>query len=190
MDADAFYGTTAAAPEAPPTPGTLTTGGLAEPSTAKAEAEPPKDAQEALYGDPEAVASRYLPTMGDALQRVADDVQLSDTDRAAAQAETVAIFNDLGMSADEASSMYALYAHAIREPADSEQIQAWGTEAMDAARMRYGADLDSRLRAAREYVAARPGLKQALHVSGLGSHPRVVAEMLERAYSLKGRSKR
>jgi hypothetical protein len=64
-----------------------------------------------------------------------------------------------------------------------------GHDAVAIAKIRFrGSEAPEHIKVLREYVAARKGLHDLLHYSGLGSHPDIVGELAERAWALRNRN--
>jgi hypothetical protein len=71
------------------------------------------------------------------------------------------------------------------KPATDEQLEAWRFETVRAANAKYGVDeAKERIAKLNAYLRADPRLKGQLEV-GVGSHPRVVAMLLEKAHQLR-----
>jgi hypothetical protein len=201
-DADlsqALYGNTTPgrreAPEpaaAPAQPAQASEGTAADPLQ-RAEPEP--------EGEPEGADELEEPSLYDAESIYGATID-ADLDELAAQANlppehvsalrkgTAQIFEELGIPVAQAAALHSLHVHYLREPASDETEKGWRKEAHAALRARYGAESEQQLAVAREYVKARPGLYQMLLHTGLGSHPRVVREIVERASSWKARNAR
>jgi hypothetical protein len=157
------------------------------------QAEPKADGEPEGVGEPEE-QSFYDPevTYGAAidpdLKELAAQANLPEEHVSALRKGAAQVFDELQIPVAHAATLYSLHAHYLREPASDELEKTWRKEAHQALRERYGAETAERLAAAREYVKARPGLHQMLLHSGLGSHPRVVDEIVARASSWKARN--
>jgi hypothetical protein len=133
-----------------------------------------EDDDSSLYNAEVLYRSAIDPDLNElAVQANLPEEHVTELRRGAAQ-----IFNELEIPVAHAATLHALHVHYLREPASDETEKGWRKETYSALQARYGAETEQRLAAAKEYVKARPGLAQVLHHSGLGSHPRVVEEIV------------
>lgn len=101
---------------------------------------------------------------------------------AAAAAEA---FNDATFAEPVARDLHSLLVGALKTPASDEQLATWSAEAEEAGRQRHGKEYDERLAKVRAFVEQRNDLKRLLVETGIGSHPRMVTALLERAHQLR-----
>jgi hypothetical protein len=148
-----------------------------------------KPLADALYSNPETLAKTYESTIGQAIDRFVECTESAPDDRTAMLRDSAVLFNEIGMSSDQASGFMDHYVGAMTDrPITDEQLESWNTQVKSELTAQYGAaGYEARLTKAREYVKSVPGLGDALEISGLGSHPRVVAALLERANNLRPR---
>lgn len=137
---------------------------------------------------PESTYGRYFD---EGLNRLSDHLgNLTPEELGQARKDMSEIFNHLEVEPYMADRMATLYTHHIREPASDELVQTWEKETRTALRDRYGAEAESHLALAREIVAANPSLHEVLAMTGLGSHPGVVLDLIERAPRVRAKLKR
>jgi hypothetical protein len=100
------------------------------------------------------------------------------------------IMSDLGMSDGEARDVVSIMSTELANgiPTD-ETIESWGREATQETFRRYGKAAEARLEDARLLVRRDPRVRRLLDQTGLGSHPKVVAMMIERARSERSRGR-
>ncbi len=162
----------------------------------------PKGAPEAVV--PEKVrelraagASFYGPGFDDAkidgLLRIGADTDGNpipeETQRQAAH-EMKLILGDVGMSAPEGREFVALTAKLISEPPSVETEKEWSAEAWRALVRTHGENgATEALEDARRLVQRDPRLAQVLDITRAGSHPRVVATLVEKARSEKAKGR-
>jgi hypothetical protein len=111
----------------------------------------------------------------------------TDTERAVL-AETREWFADFALNSQEAQTVTQVFNTELRDgiPSD-ETVAAWGREATQETFRRYGRDAEARLADARLLVRRDPRVRQVLERSGMGSHPRVVQLLIEKARSERNR---
>lgn len=149
------------------------------------ESEPEKTLSEALYGESTIGENgTYARILKPGLELIGDTYGISAPDLDAHRVETSKIMAELEVEPAMADTLHTLYAHHVVKPADAETVQNWGKESRKMLRETYGADLESRVQTAMEYVKAK-GMTDILNVTGLGSNPVVVKELVERAHRLK-----
>jgi hypothetical protein len=131
--------------------------------------------------------SVYGSGLQEGLSALTTEFDFTPEQAAQVRAQTAELFSELEIPPAEAQQAHALYVQYITAPADEATAQAWAKDARKELVERFGPDeAQKRLAAAREYVAGRKELHTLLHFSGLGSHPKVVVELAERAYRLRG----
>lgn len=104
--------------------------------------------------------------------------------KAAAVQEYRAIFHDLGVAPDEAREVVGLARQLGREPPTAEAEAEWTREAAQQLVDTNGGSIEeanAALSLAKELVQRDPRLKTILEVTRLGSHPRVVKLLVQRA---------
>ena len=196
--ADVLYGSSAprGADTAPLTQARKATADILFPSVAPPVQEsptpnqrPPEDLREpseqVLFGDPEVLAKTYETSISGAL----DQFEQTPEERAELLRDSAVLFNELGMPPGEASGFMAMFAAAMGESEITDaQIDVWNASLPADLISRYGqADYEARLRKVRAFTKSVPGLNDSLQVSGLGSHPKVVGALMERAHNLPPR---
>lgn len=161
----------------------------AEPQTLLGERgapQPPNDAEvvRAMY-DPELTYGSHLRAP---LQQLADDHSLPAEQVAELHTAASHLFAELEVPTQQATEWSELVArHAAG--ADDAEVREWRTETVTRLREQYGAEANLRLAQAQELVARYPGFAQMLSGTGLGSHPRVVLALVERAPRLLSKSR-
>jgi hypothetical protein len=142
-------------------------------------------AEQVLFGDPEVLAKTYESSISSAL----DQFEQTPAERSELLRDSAVLFNELGMPPGEASGFMSMFAAAMGESEITDaQIDAWNASLPADLISRYGqADYQARLRKVRAFTKSVPGLNDSLQVSGLGSHPKVVGALMERAHSLRPR---
>jgi len=95
------------------------------------------------------------------------------------------ILSDHDASPQEASALIGLVRTVRSDPPTDETVESWGRQALAQVRQQYGDRADDLLAAARRLVARDPRVSRFLVDSGLGSHPRVVNMLIEKAASLR-----
>jgi len=166
----------------PPAAGTLLAGAAPNP----AELAPTEEtAAERMFGSRESLRTDYGPAFKNSLDQLSDATGITPEQREAMLDEAAEIFSDARINSTEASGLYGLLATHMTAPADDTMEQEWATETRRELRQRYGDDAGRRLEAAQKFVAARPDLKRTLDETGLGSHPRIVLALTEKADQLR-----
>lgn len=160
-----------------------------EPQTLLGEREAPRPSSDAevvrsLY-DPELTYGTQLRAP---LQKLADDHSLPAEQVAELHNAAARVFSELEVPTGRAAEWSELVVrHATG--ADETQIREWRTETVTRLREQYGAEANARLAQAQELVTRFPGFAQMLAGTGLGSHPRVVLELVERAPRLLSKTR-
>lgn len=143
-----------------------------------------------LYGDTQPIVSTYLPVLRPSLDSLRDATGMTAADAERHVTEMALAFDDAGIGTDEAASIHSHIVHHLNTPVDDATYQEWQTEARRMVREQYGSDADRRLQAATAFVKSRPAFARALEESGIGSHPKLVLALVERANHLKPPRKR
>jgi hypothetical protein len=120
---------------------------------------------------------------------VKDYAGATDTERAVL-AEAREWFADFALDHQEAKSVAETFNAELASgiPSD-ETVAAWGREATQETFRQYGRDAEARLADARLLVRRDPRVRQVLERSGMGSHPRVVQLLIEKARSERNRGR-
>lgn len=140
------------------------------------------DTASLFYGDDAPVLSRYRPAIDDSLGLVSDVAGWTEQERTAHTLSLSHAFNDAKLSAGEASIVASNIAQYSKAAPDEETVRGWEIESRRALREQYGtAEGDRRLALAAEFVANRPELRELLNQTGVGSHPKVVRMIAEKA---------
>jgi hypothetical protein len=182
----------AVAPREAPTPQPDPATTLAYPETGK-QFDVPKGAQQSdVPAEIRALRAErsFLPNH---VQHAYDAVKDHPTDGEAEKtfrAEAREQFADLGISPVEAREVVKLIDDAYREGAPSpETLEQWRRESVDQVFRQYGKDAERKLAGAKALVARDPRVKAFLNATGLGSHPKVVALLIEKAHSERARGR-
>lgn len=148
--------------------------------------EQPESAADKLFGSPESLASSYGPQLADSLN---DLVALLPPEAAELREEilrdTASAFADAALPPEQASVVHAAFVSALRNPPGDDLIATWERESREWLAANYAQGHESELARVRQFVDARPGLKQLLEVTGLGSNPRIVAALMQNANQLR-----
>jgi hypothetical protein len=144
------------------------------------------ETEDILFGDTEGLVTSYEPSLADSLDYFSDHVEITEDQRRAAISEAAIVFSDARIPPDEASRIHGhIVRHAV-EPADDATREAWATESRRELRERYGpAEAERRPKAARTFISNRPGLRDLLNATGVGSHPDLVLALADRANRLR-----
>lgn len=139
----------------------------------------------AQSGDVYTATTQYASALEAGVAQLRDE-GWSKEQLAAEQRDMPELFRDFGISPHDARSLHGDFVQYRLNPADNGQVKEWSREARKQLRERYGNDADSRLAAAKEYLASKPSLKKMLAETGLGSKPEVVLMFAARAHLLRG----
>jgi hypothetical protein len=150
----------------------------------------PRDVAELLYGSDESLRSDYGPSLVGSTDLLTDLAGWTEEQRDEHLRNATRVFHDAGIRADAASSLHALLAQHVRAPAADETIQQWEVESRRQLRERYRerggiAEANRRMTLVREYLADHPAIAKMLKDSGVGSHPKFVTELADRALDLR-----
>lgn len=177
--ADRLYGDHAGTPAPVPSP-------TNNPATERLYGPTPSGDRSAQLYTPESTYGRYFD---EGFTRMADQVGGALTPELISEARKgiTEIFAELEIEPFMAERVGDLYLRHVAQPATQEQLGAWAQETRRAVRERYGAEAEDRLKMAREVVAANKKLHDLLAFTGLGSHPGIVLDLLERAPRLRAK---
>lgn len=129
-------------------------------------------------------AVHYAPALGEGLNRLGDHFELSKEQRAEQQRNAARIFSELEFEPGSAARFHEMYvSHVINQPDDA-TMGEWEIQTRQRLRERFGGEADKMLADARAYVATNKTLAEGLSLSGLGSHPEVVVDLVERVQRL------
>lgn len=144
------------------------------------------ETEDILFGDTEGLVTSYEPSLSDSLDYFSDHVEITQDQRKAAISEAATVFSDARVPPEEAARLHGhIVRHAVA-PADDATREAWATESRRELRERYGAaEAERRLKVARTFIANRPGLRDLLNATGVGSHPDLVLSLADRANQLR-----
>lgn len=131
----------------------------------------------------------YGPALKSGFDRIRDLTGASETEVAAQAVATSRFFSDARIPVREAEALHSLFTHHLDKPADDETVQQWTVESRRQMRETYGPDADARLAAVKEFLDRHPGIQEALHKSGLGSHPRIVMRLAENTRQFRAKGK-
>lgn len=106
--------------------------------------------------------------------------QRADTTNALRQAA-----GDWGLGRQELGQLVGALHNAAREPVDAETEKRWGEDVERRLRAAHGDSWRNALDDARRLVASKPAIAEVLHESRVGSHPRVVTLLVEKARALR-----
>jgi hypothetical protein len=163
---------------APPTPA-LVASPPAEPDPAE------ETAAERLFGSRESLRTDYGPALKDSLDRLSDSTGATPEQLQGHLDAVAEVFSDARINSREASGLHSLLVSHLSAPVDDATVQQWETESRRELREQYGDDAGRRLAAAQKFVAARPDLQRTLDETGLGSHPRVILALAEKANGMR-----
>lgn len=176
-------------PEAPKEPAPFT--------YEKTNVEPPKGAPDDVVPDAvrelrEADDDRRMYSPQRTYAQVVKDDVADDEQTRMVKAESRNVLADLSMSDGEAREVVQLFNTELANglPSD-ETAAAWQAEALESVVRQYGKDAPARIAAARALVARDPRVQRLLDDTKLGSNPRVVHMLIDKAQSerLQGRLK-
>jgi hypothetical protein len=145
--------------------------------------EPRKSTEEVLYGAGQAqgISDRF----GHDMEFITARLELNEKQSAELVRTTSEALEAMGLSREEGERYFGVLRQLVMKPATDEQLEAWRFETVRAANAKYGVDeAKERIAKLNAYLRADPRLKGQLEV-GVGSHPRVVAMLLEKAHQLR-----
>lgn len=99
------------------------------------------------------------------------------------------IANDLGMESSEVTGLINVARNEGKLASDPEVRTKWRKEAADWVRNQYGSKSHQVMSDAQKVVSRDPRLKAMLARTGLGDHPKFVAQFCERAVSMRNSGK-
>lgn len=134
-------------------------------------------------------AKMYATSLQPDVNTLRDRTGMSADDAGKYLAQTAKLFVDADVSPPEAGALHSLLVHHMESPADDATRQEWSEESRRQLRERYGKDADSRMFFVHDFMKQQPDLAKRLEETGLGSHPRFVMDLAERAYKLRTREK-
>jgi hypothetical protein len=163
--------------------------------------DPAQAAAERMYPPSEPLKAETVPAAVAAL-RDTPERRMFDPERTYASTGIAALFEgqpnaraeaaswsnilaDVEALSSEASTMVSLVRATRADPPSDEAVDAWGRDAMALVEQQHGARANDLLAAARRLVARDSRVSKFLLESGLGSHPRVVSMVIEKAASLR-----
>lgn len=140
-----------------------------------------------IYGEP-------LPLKLDAVQRGIQTAALERFDLPPEEAQQSALewgtlFKTYEVGAESQSTLTELGIGAMANPPDDAQMLSWQNAARSELTSAFGDSADLALADAQKMVAGHKALGEFLDRTGLGSHPRVVLQLAERARYLRTRGK-
>lgn len=165
---------------------------VSDPATtprAQQEQEAEQAKEDALYGEPEALASEYAPALADSMSELQEMVERAGLE-APSSASTMSrnhaeIFSDARLPPPEAARLHALMVSTLRKgPIDAQTMNEWTAQSMAALREKYGEAAEAKLAACAEFVRNRPDLATIMR-TGLGSHPDIVLALAGNAHNLR-----
>jgi len=139
---------------------------------------------EALFG--ESRIASYSSALSDTVNSLVDHMGATAEQRDAILREHAMSFDDANIPPERAVGLHTLLANYVAIPADDATVDAWAEESRRRTRERYGAaEAERRMQIAKEFIKKRPGLAELLNTTGLGSHPDIVAALVERPDTLR-----
>lgn len=152
-------------------------------------AEEQPTAAEVLFGDPASIATTYAPVLRESVDTIIELNPEAAAQRDEIMQNTSVVFHDAGIQPEAASVLHGIVVRSIKSLPTDEDVAAWETESKAyLARKFPNGGSEKPLAAARAFVAARPELAKVL-ASGAGSHPQIVAALIEAAEAGKLRIK-
>ena len=150
-------------------------------------ADGPEQPERSVYGEP-------LPPVLDPAQReiqsaALERFNLSKDEAQASAVEWGGVFRAYDVSPNAKGELAALGIGAMANPPDDAQVLSWQNAARSELTAAFGDSADLALADAQKLVADDPRLAEFLDSTGLGSHPRVVLQLAERARYLRTRGK-
>jgi predicted short-subunit dehydrogenase-like oxidoreductase (DUF2520 family) len=114
---------------------------------------------------------------------------LADPDEAAAAAaDWVAEFQELGLTSTESATITGIAASVVNNPPSAQMVTSWVEESRAALVQDYGREGAAQALAdAREFIGrfGTPELRDVLNMTGLGNHPDVVRVAAQKARALR-----
>lgn len=145
-----------------------------------------EDRRDSLFGSVETLMSSYEPVLSDSMNSLVDHAGLTQEQRSEVLRQNVIVFDDAGISPETASKLHTILVEHTINPADDATVDRWATESRHTLRNRYGEkEADRRMELARQFIANRPALAELLTTTGLGSHPDIVAALVEHPNTIR-----
>lgn len=147
----------------------------------------PESAADKLFGDPESLASTYGPQLADALGDLTALAPELAEKRVEILAETSRLYADAAIGPEQAATLHAAFVSSLKNPPSDDQIATWARESRTWLRETLGEDWqqDGRVQRVRQFIDARPALKELLEISGLGDSPTFVKTFLDHANQMR-----
>jgi hypothetical protein len=128
----------------------------------------------------------YGSALSDTMNSLVDQIGATPEQRDAILREHAMAFDDAGITPERAVGIHTLLANHVAAPADDATVDGWAAESRRRTRERYGAvEAERRMEIAKEFIKKRPGLAELLNTTGLGSHPDIVAALVEKPDMLR-----
>lgn len=139
---------------------------------------------DALFG--ESRIASYGSALSDTMNSLVDHMGATAEQRDAILREHAMAFDDANIPPERAVGLHTLLVQHVAEPADDATVDTWAEESRRRTRERYGAvEAERRMGLAKQFIKKRPGLAELLNTTGLGSHPDIVAALVERPDMLR-----
>lgn len=149
-----------------------------------------REGADLLYSGDEAILSGYRPVLTESFNRLRDRDGLSAEQTEELLLEASRFYDGAGIQAGNAVGFQEQIVHRLKTPLTDEEHDQWQTESRRLFRERYGdKDGDRRLQAISKYVSSFPAFRKWLEDSGMGSNPKFLMTLAERAYDLRPRRK-
>jgi hypothetical protein len=140
----------------------------------------------ALFGENATMENgHYAGAMKSGLNRISDHFGVPHDEIAKIRTEGARTFEYLQMPAPEAQKYHDMYTEHVINPPDEKTKIEWATESRKQVREKYGKDGEALLEQAYDFVQSNKSLEKALQQSGLGSHPEIIMDLIERSQRLK-----
>ena len=148
--------------------------------------DPTLTVEDAFYGSDESVLGSFKPQVADAINSYRDATGMSSEAGDALALELAHAVSDAKLDPYIGPRIVSNLLHYLNNPADDATRQQWTTESRQRMRQQYGEEgAEQRMAVAREFIAARPDLREMLNESGYGSHPDVVLAIAAEAHRLR-----
>lgn len=158
-----------------------------EPAVKPAESPPTRsdaDTAAALY-DP---FLTYRDDLRAPFTRIADITGKPAAEIEADTREAAETYADAGIAPPQAAQLHGLIARYSQSPPDDATLDKWEIETRKRLRERFRGDeaeVSRRLDRVNQFIEKRPAFSKVLTETGLGSHPEMVLNMVERANELR-----
>jgi hypothetical protein len=142
---------------------------------------------ELFFGSDDSVVSTYGPSLADSMNQLCDRDGVSEADKDRLMLEASRFFSQAGIRHDVAAKFYGDIAERLEHPPAPEVANKWQSDGRQYLRERYPDDGERRAEIVNTYLASFPRVGPQLAVAGVD--PPLYRALLDRAYSLRPRSK-